>query len=68
MTKKMFTPREEEAIRLLALPIKVAAHRMGITESAFKAHRINIQTKVKARNTRSLVVMLTRAGYDIELF
>lgn len=62
-----FTRRERDLIRLLALPRKVAAHRLACSESNVKAISTSICQKLGAADRQSALVRLAAAGVAIEV-
>lgn len=67
ITLPAFTPRERELIRLLALPRKVAAHRLSCSESNVKAISASICQKLGVADRQSALVRLAAAGVAIEV-
>ncbi|OOY32266.1 hypothetical protein BMI88_11055 [Thioclava sp. F36-6] len=62
-----FTKREREMIHLLALPRKIAAHRLACSESNVKAISTNICHKLGVSDRQSALVRLAAAGVAIEV-
>jgi DNA-binding NarL/FixJ family response regulator len=63
-----FTPAEQRALPLLTQPEKVAAHRLGVSQSAFKYHKTNIIRKTGTANLCSAVAKLSTQGQAFECF
>lgn len=62
-----FTAAELEVLPLIALPIKVAAHRLGRHESSIKQHTKAIASKLGAADRQGAIVIATRAGVTLEI-
>ncbi|KAB6714298.1 LuxR C-terminal-related transcriptional regulator [Roseobacter sp. TSBP12] len=62
-----FTPAELKTLPLLTQPEKVAAHRLGVSQSTLKYHKSNILKKAGVRNIPSLVARLAPLGQPFEI-
>lgn len=62
-----FTAAELEVLPLIALQIKVAAHRLGRHESSIKQHTKAIASKLGAADRQGAIVIATRAGIQLEI-
>ena len=62
-----FTPREGEMITLIALPHKVAAHRLKCTETNVKRLIVSISRKLGVADRQSAIAKLAAAGYELEV-
>lgn len=62
-----FTPAERRALPLIALPISIAAHRLGVSDSAAKQTFRAITTKLGAANRIGAVARLAGAGIQLEI-
>ena len=61
-----FTPAEHRALPLLTQPEKIAAHRLGVSQSTFKYHKTNIIRKTGTANLCSAVATLAAQGQAFE--
>lgn len=60
------TPGEARAIRFMALPISLAAHRLERSESIVKHYWRSIAAKLGAKDTKGAIVLAVRAGFHLE--
>jgi DNA-binding NarL/FixJ family response regulator len=61
-----FTPAEQRTLPLLTQPEKIAAHRLGVSQSTFKYHKANIIRKTGTANLCSAVAKLATQGQAFE--
>jgi DNA-binding NarL/FixJ family response regulator len=61
-----FTPAEQRTLPLLTQPEKIAAHRLGVSQSTFKYHKANIIRKTGTANLCSAVATLAAQGQAFE--
>lgn len=61
------TPGEARAIRFMALPISIAAQRLGRSESLVKHYWRSISAKLGAKDTKGAIVLAVRAGFQLEV-
>ena len=60
------TARQMDAVRLICLPQKAAAHRLGITVGAYKLRLRNAADAVGAMNSWELTAVAARSGVLLE--
>ena len=62
----VLTETELRVLELMALPLKVAAHRLEVHVNTVKLHHRNIEKKLGAANRMSACVIAAQSGYAIE--
>lgn len=60
------TDTELRVLALMALPLKLAAHRLDVHVNTVKMHHRNIERKLGAANRMSACVIAAQSGFSIE--
>jgi DNA-binding NarL/FixJ family response regulator len=63
----ILTPGEQRVIPLLTQPEKIAAHRLGVSVSAIRYHKINIIRKTRTANLCSAIAALAMQGHEFDI-
>lgn len=61
------TAVETRALPYIALPLDMAAHRLGVSHSRVRQLWASITRKVGAANTKGAIVLVVQAGVKLEI-